>query len=43
MSDKYTDFYDYEWNLNVTITKSLVNKRCKIYVDTNSVARVPVR
>ena len=29
LSGTYTDLYDYYWNLNGTVTKSIINKRCK--------------
>ena len=41
ISNKHTDVYGYHWNLNETLTKSLVNKRCKIAVDMNLISRLP--
>ena len=41
VSDKYNELYDYDWIMNGSITKSVVNKRNKSVVDFNSVARLP--
>ena len=41
--DKYTDLYDYDWNLNGTVTKLPINKRYIKDVTMNSVVCFPVR
>ena len=43
ISEKYTDLYDYDWNLNGLVTRSPVNKRFKKDVVMNSVVYFPVR
>ena len=40
--DKYNDLYDYDWNLNSSVTKSVVNKRNKSVVDLTAVDRLPL-
>ena len=41
--DKYTDVCDHFWNLNGSVTKSLVNKRHNSDDVSNSVTSFPVR
>ena len=43
MCDKYTDMYDHYWNLNGTVTRSLVNKRHKNNAVSNSVTSFTLR
>ena len=43
ISEKYTDMYDYDWNLNEFVTKSPVNKIFKKVVVMNLVVSFPVR
>ena len=33
--------YHYDWNMNGSVTKLVVNKRNKLVIDLNSVARLP--
>ena len=41
--DKYIDLYDYDWNLNGTVTTLPINKRYIKDVTMNSVVCFPVR
>ena len=41
--DKYTDLYDYDWNLNGSVTNSVVNKRCRFDMDVDLSDRLPTR
>ena len=43
VTDQYTDLYDYNWNLNGTVTKSHVTKRYRIGMDMNIVAKFSAR
>ena len=40
MCTTYNDSYDYVWNFNGTVTRSISNKRCKIGLDANIAAAV---
>ena len=36
----YNDLYDYDWNLDDTVTRSICNKRCRIGLNANTAVAV---
>lgn len=43
ISNQYDDLYDYDWNLNGSVTNSVVNKRCRFGMDVDLSDRLPTR
>ena len=43
ISNQYDDLYDYDWNLNGSVTNSVVNKRCRFGMDVDLLYRLPTR